>query len=118
MTRPMHSWRRSSKQASISIGRGGSAFSSGAMEVEMVPRLSGQNARRGMLLVMIEIDPAHEQEFTEWYNKEHLPEPVNCSGFLSGRRFDAIEGTPKHLATYDLASTARHESPACPPHAP
>ena len=78
----------------------------------MVPSLSGQNARRGLLLVMIEIDPAHEQEFTEWYNKEHLPERVNCPGFLSGRRFEAIEGSPKYLAIYDLASTAVLESAA------
>ena len=78
----------------------------------MVPSLSGQNARRGLLLVMIEIDPAHEQEFTEWYNKEHLPERINCPGFLSGRRFEAIEGSPKYLAIYDLASTAVLESAA------
>jgi hypothetical protein len=58
--------------------------------------------RRGLLLVMIDIDPEHEEEFNRWYNEEHLPERRACPGFLSGRRFVAVEGEPKYLALYDL----------------
>ena len=60
--------------------------------------------RRGLLLVMIEVDPAHEEEFNRWYNEEHLPERRGCPGFLSARRFVAVEGGPKYLALYDLES--------------
>jgi hypothetical protein len=60
--------------------------------------------RRGLLLVMIEVDPAHEEEFNRWYNEEHLPERKACPGFLSARRFVAVEGEPKYLALYDLES--------------
>ncbi len=73
---------------------------------------ASRDARRGLLLVMIDIDPSHEHEFTEWYNKEHLPERVNCPGFLSGRRFEAIEGSPKYLAIYDLETPSVLESDA------
>ena len=59
---------------------------------------------RGLLLVMIDIDPEHEEEFNRWYNEEHLPERLACPGFLSGRRFVSVEGTPKYLALYDLES--------------
>ena len=27
-----------------------------------------------ILVVMMEVDPAHEDEFNRWYNDEHLPE--------------------------------------------
>jgi hypothetical protein len=60
--------------------------------------------RRGLLLVMIDVDPEHEEEFNRWYNEEHLPERLSCPGFLSGRRFIALEGGPKYLALYDLES--------------
>lgn len=61
-----------------------------------------EEARRGLLLVMIEVDPAHEDEFNRWYNEEHLPERKACPGFLSARRFVALEGEPKYLALYEL----------------
>ena len=60
--------------------------------------------RHGLLLVMIDVDPEHEEEFNRWYNEEHLPERLACPGFLSGRRFVAVEGEPKYLALYDLES--------------
>lgn len=60
--------------------------------------------RRGLLLVMIDVDPEHEEELNRWYEEEHLPERLVCPGFLSGRRFVALEGGPKYLALYDLES--------------
>jgi hypothetical protein len=57
---------------------------------------------RGLLLVMIEVDPAHEADFNRWYNEEHVPERLSVPGFLNARRFVAIEGEPKYLALYDL----------------
>jgi hypothetical protein len=63
-----------------------------------------EEKRRGLLLVMIDIDPEHEDEFNRWYNEEHLPERLACPGFLSGRRFVSVEGAPKYLALYDLES--------------
>jgi hypothetical protein len=58
----------------------------------------------GLLLVMIGVDAAHEAELDRWYDEEHFPERMGCPGFLNGRRFSALQGTPKYLATYDLAS--------------
>jgi hypothetical protein len=61
---------------------------------------------RGLLLVMIDIDPAYEDEFNRWHREEHYPARMACPGFLSGRRFVAVEGGPKYLALYDLESPA------------
>ncbi len=63
-----------------------------------------EKKRRGLLLVMIDIDPEHEEEFNRWYKEEHFPERIHCPGFLTGRRFVAVEGKPKYLAIYDLES--------------
>ena len=58
----------------------------------------------GLLLFMTDIDPAHEDEFNRWYEEEHHAERMTIPGFLSARRFQAVEGTPKYLAIYDLES--------------
>ena len=60
--------------------------------------------RKGLMLVMMEIDPETEEEFNRWYDQEHLPERLSAPGFLGGRRFKAVEGTPKYLALYELDS--------------
>jgi hypothetical protein len=61
---------------------------------------------RGLLLFMTDIAPAFEDEFNRWYEEEHLPERRAMPGFLSARRFRAVEGGPKYLALYDLESPA------------
>ena len=58
----------------------------------------------GLLLVMIGIDPAHEDELNRWYDEEHFRERMACPGFRNGRRFTAQQGAPKYLAIYDLES--------------
>jgi hypothetical protein len=65
-------------------------------------RKSAAKKPRGLLLVMMDIEPEHEEEFERWYAEEHLPDRVNCPGFLTARRFRAIEGGPKYMAFYDL----------------
>ena len=59
--------------------------------------------RRGLLLVMIDIDPEHEEEFNRWYDEEHLPLLSQVPGVLRARRFFDPEGTPRYVALYDLA---------------
>ena len=59
---------------------------------------------RGLLLVMMDVDQAIEEDFNRWYEEEHLTERMAIPGFLSARRFTALEGEPKYLALYDLES--------------
>jgi hypothetical protein len=67
---------------------------------------------RGLLLVMMEIDPDYEAEFNRWFDEEHLPERLSCPGFESGRRYRAVEGESRYLALYELESPAVLESAA------
>src|SRR5262249_11493177 len=59
---------------------------------------------KGLLLMMTDIDAAHEADFNRWYEEEHLAERMAIPGFINARRFTALEGGPKYLALYDLES--------------
>ena len=45
-----------------------------------------------ILVVMMEVDPAHEDDFNRWYDDEHLPERLELPGYISARRFKLEEG--------------------------
>jgi hypothetical protein len=66
----------------------------------------------GLLMVWADIPADTEGEFNRWYNEEHLAERLAVPGFLSGARYEAVKGGPKHLAVYELESAAVLESPA------
>jgi hypothetical protein len=54
----------------------------------------------GMLMTSMDIDPAHEQEFNAWYDREHLAERVAIEGFNEARRYVAVNAKPKYLGLY------------------
>jgi hypothetical protein len=58
----------------------------------------------GLLLFITDIDPKNEDDFNRWYEEEHLAERMAIPGFVAARRFQAVEGSPKYLAIYDLES--------------
>lgn len=58
----------------------------------------------GLLLIMMEVEPEYEEEFNRWYWEEHVPERLTVPGFISARRFLAVEGEPKYLALYEVES--------------
>jgi hypothetical protein len=66
----------------------------------------------GLLMVWADVPPTKEDEFNLWYNEEHLAERLAVPGFLSGARYEAVKGGPKHLACYELESVAVLESEA------
>ncbi len=66
----------------------------------------------GLLMVWVDVPADKEKEFTRWYNDEHLAERLAIPGFLSGARYEAVKGGPKHLACYELESPAVLESEA------
>lgn len=61
-------------------------------------------AGTGMLMTSMDIDAAHEQEFNQWYDREHLAERVAIDGFLEARRYVAVNAAPKYLGLYSTAT--------------
>jgi hypothetical protein len=58
----------------------------------------------GLLVNAMNVDPAHEAEFNEWYDHEHIPALTAVPGTLSARRFRDTAGSHRYLALYHLAS--------------
>jgi hypothetical protein len=69
-------------------------------------------AGKGMLLTSMDIDPADEEEFHRWYDREHLEERVAIDGFLEARRYLAHTGSPKFLFLYSTKTIEVLDSPA------
>jgi hypothetical protein len=57
----------------------------------------------GLLVVWTDIAPEYEAEFNDWYDREHVPQLLNVTGFQTAWRYQAIEGKPNYLAVYQLA---------------
>ncbi len=70
----------------------------------------------GILIVWADIPAEIEDDYNEWYNREHMPDRIlRMPGFLRGRRYVAVEsasGGPKYLTYYDLQSAAVMQSEA------
>lgn len=62
------------------------------------------DASPGLLLALMDVDPAHEAAFNRVYDTEHVPERLAVPGFRTARRFLAVEGAPAYQAFYDLDS--------------
>ena len=54
---------------------------------EQSEKRPGSEKRGGLLVVMVEVDPEHEDELNRWYDEEHIPEKLATLGFRSARRF-------------------------------
>ena len=73
-----------------------------------MPNPNGINA---CLLVWTNILSADEDEFNEWYSRDHLRSRViGVPGFESGRRFIAEVGEPKYLAYYEASDPTAFSS--------
>jgi hypothetical protein len=58
---------------------------------------------RGLLTVMVEVEPEWEEEFMRWYAGEHTEEFLEIDGFVLARRYRLVEGPgPKYLAMFEL----------------
>jgi len=72
-----------------------------------------------LFMVAHDIPPHKEDEFTAWYNTDHVPAMLRVPGFVTARRFkrarlpnapDAQSACPQFLTLYDLADRGAVES--------
>ena len=55
----------------------------------------------GVLAIWNGLTPGYDSEFVEWHVKEHILERVGVPGFLRGRRYFAVDGTPAYFNFYE-----------------
>jgi hypothetical protein len=76
-----------------------------------------QTAAQGagaLLVASMNIDPAAEQDFTDWYDNEHLPQLAAVPGVLSARRYRAsdTDSERRYLALYHVKDLSVSRSEA------
>jgi hypothetical protein len=59
---------------------------------------------KGILLVAFDFTNAHEDEFHDWYDLEHIPERQRVAGFGGCDRWISVQNTKQAVATYELDS--------------
>jgi hypothetical protein len=69
-------------------------------------------AGAAVLATWNDIAPGGDAEFDHWHTSEHIPERVGVPGFLRGRRYTAVAGSPTYFTLYETESVATLQSPA------
>jgi hypothetical protein len=59
-----------------------------------------------VLAIWNDVAPGGDAEFNHWHTQEHVPERVGIPGFLRGRRYLAVAGTPRYFTLYETESLA------------
>lgn len=54
----------------------------------------------GILAIFNNVAPDRKAQFEEWFQHEHLQERLGLPGFLLGRRYEALKGTPEYFNFY------------------
>lgn len=60
---------------------------------------------KGLLFMAFDFSTAHEDEFHDWYDQEHVPERLRVPGFINAERWIDEQNPQIHVATYDLDSS-------------
>ena len=71
----------------------------------------GMEMAKGLLFASFDFSTAHEDEFHDWYDREHIPERLRVPGFINAERWIGEENPKIHVATYDLDSIAVLDTP-------
>ena len=61
-------------------------------------------AGTGAVAIWHDIAPEGRAEFYRWHGREHMPERAAIPGFLRGRRYVALQGTPEYFNLYETLS--------------
>ncbi|MEP9377169.1 hypothetical protein ABLE91_10670 [Aquabacter sp. CN5-332] len=64
----------------------------------------GQPSSNGFLMAFLDPPANEEDELHAWYDLEHVPERAAIEGFHTAERYVCLEGWPRYMAFYDLAS--------------
>ena len=62
-----------------------------------------------VMVVMMDVDPADEEEFHRWYNQQHIPERLEIPGYVSARRFkleSGDDGMLKYMCLWEMEDSS------------
>src|SRR5215510_14469761 len=65
-----------------------------------------------ILVFSHDVTPGSESDWTEWHDREHIPERLSVPGFLRLRRYTALGAGPRFFYFYETADLGILQSPA------
>lgn len=65
------------------------------------PSTPGRDCQPGVLFVLNDVLKGMDEEFTRWYQQEHLTERLALPGFRRARRYRSVDGQPNYMVVYD-----------------
>lgn len=69
-------------------------------------------AGSGAIVIWNDVKEGMRDTVTDWHDRDHIPERTGIPGFLRGRRFTAVHGSPEFLILYETADDQAAQSPA------
>jgi hypothetical protein len=66
----------------------------------------------GLITVWLDVPAAHDEEFNDWYDHEHVPQVVALDGVVGGRRYRCEDAPLRYLAWYDTVDERVESGPA------
>ena len=69
-------------------------------------------AGQGAITIWQDVKPQARDAFFAWHNGEHMPERVGIAGFLRGRRYGAVQGSPEFFTLYETDAPEVHTGAA------
>ncbi len=69
-------------------------------------------AGTGAIAIWNDVKEGKRDLITDWHDRDHIPERTGIPGFLRGRRFAALEGSPEFFILYETADGSAAQSPA------
>ena len=69
-------------------------------------------AGQGAITIWQDVKPQARDAFFAWHNGEHMPERVGIAGFLRGRRYGAVHGSPEFFTLYETENPEVHTGAA------
>lgn len=80
----------------------------------MAQPIRQDRAAQGELFIWTDIDPAYENDFNQWYDREHMEERAAIPGFKWARRYKTPTGDRRYLAVYrtetvDVFTSAKYK---------
>lgn len=58
-------------------------------------------------VVTVDVEPEHAGAFSRWYDDVHVPEILDCPGWLGARRYRSIDHDGCFMAVYGLEDAER-----------
>jgi hypothetical protein len=78
----------------------------------LTPAIAAAGMAPALQLGRMDVPPAVDAEFNEWYNTVYVPNYEKVPGVIRGRRFRAVVGSPTYLTYYEFEHPRVSESAA------